>query len=182
MCQAICGGTVQYSIACIVVSNCTFLAARTHLAWRRSTFKLSVASIQLPIHHPWPHTTPSLFVRHCDTCAHAIDQCPGWIVFAVCGSYARGSMDWRLRWVSAGACICLKEKSPGASLHPWWCRFSPHGEEELHPMSLPGGDNPQSLTLTLCSPDHFTLGRLTSLIWIWFEKLTISFYFYLFLF
>ena len=37
-----------------------------------------------------------------------------------------------------------------------WCRFSPHGEVALHRMSLPGGDNPQSLTLTLCSPDQFT--------------------------
>ena len=45
-------------------------------------------------------------------------------------------------------------KSPGASLHLQWCRFSPHGEVALHWMSLPGGDNPQSLTLTLCSPDH----------------------------
>ena len=26
------------------------------------------------------------------------------------------------------------------------------------------GDNPQSLTLTLCSPDHFTLGWFTCLI------------------
>ena len=53
--------------------------------------------------------------------------------------------------------MCLMEKSQRASLHPRWCRFSPHGE-----VSLPGEDNSQSLTL--CSPDHFTMGRFTCLL------------------
>ena len=108
----------------------------------------------------------------CDISAEkteAINQCPGWIVFAVCGSYARGSLGWRLCCVIVEAYMCLMEKSPGASLHPRWCRFSPHGEVALHRMSLPGGGNPQSLTLTLCSPDHFTMGWFTCLIWIWLE-------------
>ena len=30
---------------------------------------------------------------------------------------------------------------------------------------------------TLCSPDHFTLGRFRCSIWIWFEELTISLFF-----
>ena len=44
-------------------------------------------------------------------------------------------------------------------------QFSPHGGVALNRMSLPGGDNPQSLTLTLtlCSPGHFTMGRFTCL-------------------
>ena len=48
------------------------------------------------------------------------------------------------------------------SLHPRWCRFSPHWEVALRRMSLPGGDNPQSLTLTLTlfSPDHSQWDRL----------------------
>ena len=61
--------------------------------------------------------------------------------------------------------MCLMEKSPEASTHPQWCRFSPLGEVALHRMSLPGGVNPQSptLTLTLCSLDHFTMCWFTCL-------------------
>ena len=50
--------------------------------------------------------------------------------------------------------MCLTEKSSGASLHPRWCRFTPHWEVALHRMSLSGGDNPRSLTISICSPDH----------------------------
>ena len=73
-------------------------------------------------------------------------------------------MGLRLCCVIDEACVCLMEKSPGASLRPRWCRFPPHGEVVLHRMSLPGGGNPQSLTFALCSPDHFTMGRFTCLI------------------
>ena len=37
-------------------------------------------------------------------------------------------------------------KVAGGFPSPMWCRISPHREVALHQMSLPGGDNPQSLT------------------------------------
>ena len=82
-------------------------------------------------------------------------------LYLLCGSYARGLLGWKLWWVIVEAYRRLTEKSLGASLHLRWCRFSPHGEAVLHRMSLPGGGNPQSLTPTLCSSDHFTLGWFT---------------------
>ena len=30
--------------------------------------------------------------------------------------------------------MCLTEKSPGPSLHPQWCRFSPHREMAICPL------------------------------------------------
>ena len=53
-----------------------------------------------------------------------------------------------------------QKKSLGASLHPRWCRFSPHREVALHWMSIPGEDNSQSITLILCSLDHSQWGGL----------------------
>ena len=65
--------------------------------------------------------------------------------------------------VSLSRHTCVWWKSRQGFPSPTWCRFQPHGEVALHRMSLPGGENPQSLTLTLCSPDHFTMGWFTCL-------------------
>ena len=50
-----------------------FFARCNHTSrWCRPALKLSITPTQLPINHPWPYTTPSLFVRQCVACAHGM--------------------------------------------------------------------------------------------------------------
>ena len=78
------------------------------------------------------------------------------------------------RWVEGCAgsllrCTGVWQKSCcGLSFTHDGMGFHPMGGGVTSDVSTRGG-NPQSLTLTLCYPDHFTLGRFTCLIWIWFE-------------
>ena len=46
----------------------------------------------------------------------AINQCPWWIVFAMCGSYARGSLVWRLWWVIATGEV----RTNNGIIFCWW--------------------------------------------------------------
>ena len=100
----------------------------------------------------------------------AIDQCPEWIVFAMCGMCATCSLGWRLCWyMLAVTYICVRRKPPGASLRPRWCRFSPQWKVALHRISLPGGGailNPLPLPSALRVTHN---GPVYMFIWIWLE-------------
>ena len=84
----------------------------------------------------------------------AIDQCPRWIVFALCGLYARGLLGWRLCWYIEVTYICVRRKLPGLSLTHNDVSFHPTGRWRYIGCRYQGGGNPQSISLTLCSPDN----------------------------
>ena len=123
-----------------------------------------------------PHTANAIHPGHWSTDdistekTEAINQCPGWIVFAMGGSYARDLLGWRLCWVIAEACMCLTEKSLGASLHPQWCRFSPHGEVVIyllfHSFNAMEGRNGLSF--------GYLLSKLSKMVWFAPYKWTLS--------
>ena len=64
----------SYRIERMVNSYCKelFPKRNMHPTWCRPTFKLPITPTQLPIHHCWSHTMPSLFVRQCVACAHVV--------------------------------------------------------------------------------------------------------------
>ena len=60
------------------------------------------------------------------------DRCPGWTVFDVREEYAKGSRRRRSLWQIDVASSLSWGKSPGAFLHPRWCRFSPQWEVAIY--------------------------------------------------
>ena len=60
------------------------------------------------------------------------DRCPGWTVFDVQEEYAKGSRRRRSLWQIVVASSLSWGKSPGAFLHPRWCRFSPQWEVAIY--------------------------------------------------